>query len=191
MNSPVFMKKSISLSAALAVASGLCIASGAVYADPGLYLGGAFGVARVDGNDFDDDSSVLKVFAGGKFNSYLGVEAGMHDFNETKDGGFTSDLSGKSLAVVGFLPLSDSFELFIKAGNLWWKNDLEFGGLKDSRDGTEIFYGVGANFNFNPSVALRVELERYDVEFSSNEVGINIDDTTEVDVASVGVVFSF
>ena len=191
MKKSAFSKRSISTSVAIAVASGLWMSSIAVYADSGFYLGGAFGLARIDGNDFDDNSSVLKAFAGGKLNSNIGIEAAMHDFHETKDGGFTSNLSGKSLALVGFLPLTDSFELFIKGGNLWWENDLEFGSFKDSRDGTEIFYGVGGNFYLSPSIAMRAELERYDLEFKSNDVGINIDTTTAVDVASVGVVFSF
>jgi hypothetical protein len=191
MKKAALLKKSVSAAVAIAIGSGLWVSSSAVYADSGFYLGGAFGLARVDGNDFEDDSSVLKAFVGGKFNSYIGVEAAIHDFNETSDGGFTSDISGQSLALVGFLPLTESLELFIKGGNLWWKNDIQFGSLKDSNDGTEIFYGVGANFYLNPNIAVRAEFERYEVELSSNEVGIDIDTTTDVDVASIGVVFSF
>lgn len=176
---------------AVATGSGLLAATSSASADPGFYIGAEYGMGRIDGGDFEDDSQVLKAFAGGKFNNYIGVEAAAIDFGEAEDNGFKSELSGATLAVVGFMPFTDSFEVFVKAGNLWWENDLEVLGFDSSQDGSEIFYGAGVNFYFNETIALRLELERYEVELSAEEVGIDIDVTTDVDVASVGVVFNF
>ena len=33
--------------------------------------------------------------------------------------------------------------------------------------GNENFYGVGANFHFNKTIALKVEMERYKVDFDA------------------------
>ena len=47
------------------------------------------------------------------------------------------------------------------------------------------------NFNFTKTLALRVELERYKVELSQNEIGAGVDGSFDVDVASVGLVLNF
>lgn len=179
--------------AALAVmmGTGVVLSSNAAAAESAFYVGGAYGMSRVDNADFDDNTNVIKAFAGGKFMDYFGVEAAALDYGSASDNDVKSDLTGYSVAVVGFLPFTDSFEGFLKLGNLWWENDIRFLGFKNSFDGEELFYGAGVNFNFNKTLALRVELERYTVELSSNEVGIDIDGDTDVDVASVGVVFNF
>ena len=55
----------------------------------------------------------------------------------------------------------------MKAGNVWWEDDVEVLGVSSDHDGEEIFYGVGMNFNFTETVALRVEMERYKVHEES------------------------
>lgn len=158
----------------------------------GLYLGGAIGWGRVDGSDFDDDDPVYKIFAGGKFTDYFGVEIAAHDFGEARDSGYKSELSGYSAAVAGYLPLGDNFELFAKIGNMWWRDKVTvLNTFRDTIDGDEIFYGLGGNFNFNESLSLRLEIERYKVDLSEDEIGVDLDDTYNVDVASVGLLFNF
>lgn len=184
-------KKITSLALSVALGSGLWIAASTAYADLGVYIGAAYGLGRVDGGDFKDDTSVLKAFVGAKFNSYVGIEGGIHDFGGADNNGFRSDLTGQSLALAGFMPLGESVELFAKVGNLWWDSDVKYLGLTNSQSGRELFYAAGLNVYFNPSLALRLEFERYKVELTSDEVGIDIDGSTDVDVASVGVVFAF
>lgn len=179
---------------AVVTTMGSCIVVGAsvVSAEPGLYVGGAIGWGRVDGSDFDDDNAVYKIFAGGKFNDYIGVEIAANDYGEAERGIFASELTGNTAAVVGYWPLGDNFELFAKAGNMWWRDKVTvLGTYDDTISGDEIFYGLGANFKFNESLALRVEMERYKVDLSQEEIGVDLDDTYNVDVASVGMAFSF
>ncbi len=171
--------------------AGSVCTSSAIAADSAFYVGGGYGMSRVDNADFDDDTNVLKAFVGGKFMDYFGVEAAALDYGSANDNDVKSDLTGYTVAAIGFLPFTDSFEGFLKVGNLWWENDIRLLGLKYSFDGEELFYGAGFNFYFNKALALRVELERYAVQLSDNEVGMNIDEDIDVDVASVGVVFNF
>lgn len=178
---------------ALAAMIGVTVlfASDSVAADSAFYIGGSYGMSRINNSDFDDNTNILKAFAGGKFGDFIGVEAAALDYGSANDNDLKSDLTGASVALVGFLPFTDSFEGFIKLGNLWWENDIRFLGFKDSQDGEELFYGGGFSFYFNKTLVMRFELERYTVELSSDEVGIDIDGDTDVDVASVGVVFNF
>jgi hypothetical protein len=181
-------------SLSLAIAAGFGIASSFTpsAAAAGLNLGGTIGWGQVDGSDFNDDNPVYKIFAGGKFNDYVGVEVAAHDFGEAKDKGYSSKLRGYSAAVVGYLPLGDNFDLFAKIGNLWWHDKVSvLDTFHKNIDGDEIFYGVGANFNFNETLALRLEMERYKVDLSQNEIGVKLDNTYNVDVASIGLQFSF
>lgn len=171
--------------------SGFAIAAHTAVANPGIYIGAAYGVASLDGENFDDDTQVLKGFVGGKFNDYIGVEAAANDYGEAEGSGYESELTGYTLAVMGYLPLGDHFDLFAKFGNLWWKNDFTVLGYSDDVSGDEMFFGAGAQFNFGEHFALRLEWERYEVELSSDEVGIDLDTTYDVDVASLGVVFTF
>ena len=191
MKNPNGMQTFSRIALAVTLGSGLLAAASPASAEPGFYVGGEYGMGRINCGDFEDDTQVLKAFVGGKFSNYIGVEAAAIDFGEAEDNGFKSELTGASLALVGFMPFTDSFEVFIKGGSLWWENDLEVLGFESSQDGTEFFYGAGINFYFNKTIALRLELERYEVELSADEVGIDIEGTADVDVASVGIVLNF
>ena len=163
----------------------------AANADSGVYIGGAGGESRVNDSDFDDNNRVGKAIVGGKFNNYIGVEAAYNDFGDGGNNGYTYDLTGETLALVGYLPFTDSFNIFAKVGNLWWDDDAKVLGVSSRHDGEEIFYALGMNFNFTKVLTLRVELERYKVELSQDEIGPGVDGSFDLDVATVGVLFNF
>ncbi|MBA3581991.1 MAG: porin family protein [Gammaproteobacteria bacterium] len=182
---------------ALAITSGLLLTSGNVAAEsefskPGIYAGAAYGLTRVDNEEFDDDKdSAYKVLIGAKFNRHIALEAAINNYGSAEGPGYSSEFEGNTLALVGMFPISDVIEPFIKGGKLWWKNDVEILNVVNTEfDGDEVFYGVGANFNFDEHFALRVELERYKFELSQDDVG-NVDNSTDLDVASIGLVVSF
>lgn len=179
---------------AKAVLAGACLlmVSHAGAAEPGAYVGAAYGVSRVDGADFDDDDQAAKIFLGGRFNQYFGLEVAVNDYGDSRDGEFSSELRGYTLAAVGFLPLNDRFELFAKAGRLWWKDKVRVGNsFRDTLDGNENFYGVGANFLVSDVMGFRLELERYEVKLSRSEIGVELDGSFDVDVASLGIFIHF
>jgi len=156
-----------------------------------IYLGAAYGYSRVDNEDFKDNNSVLKAFAGIKVLNFIGLEAAINDFGTSKGTGTSSELTGNTLAIAGFLPISDQFNIFAKVGNLWWENKISvLDTFNDTLSGNESFFGVGANLAVSDSLAIRFELERYDVKLSKSEVGTSFDRTFDLDVASVGISFS-
>lgn len=192
MKNTMTVKKSVQLAFILTMSSSMLLAANNVFAGSGAYAGGAVGVSRVDGSDFDDEDHAIKGFAGVKFNDYIGIEFALHDFGKAEDGIFSSQLKGASFAVAGFLPLNERISLFAKLGMLHWENKVKADGFgSNTYDGEELFYGVGVDVNILKSFALRVEIERYKVELSNDDIGVSIERSYTVDVASVGGMFTF
>src|SRR5690606_38765702 len=85
-----------------------------------------------------------------------------------------------SLTAVGTLPFTDSFSGYAKAGFHNWDADLRTGGIgRASDDGTDPTYGLGLQYRFTDTVALRGEYSRFEM------------DDVDVDLAQVQVRFDF
>jgi hypothetical protein len=165
-------------------------ATPAIAADNGIYLGASVGQAGVsiddsfegENFDFDADSTGFKAIAGWRFLDWLAVEGNYVDLGSGDDtnGGtkFESDIDGLSLSAVGFLPVGP-VDLFARVGAINW--DAEFSALGESfsDDGTDLTYGVGAQFRVW-SLSIRGEYEIFD-----------IDGPDDVDMFSVGVTWTF
>lgn len=187
-----FNKQIVGIALSATIGSGLLAFASQASAESGMYVGGAYGQSRVNDSDFDDDNEALKAFIGGKFNNYIGLELAGNDYGKAEDNGSSSDLTGITLALMLYLPLGDGFELFAKGGQLWWEDDVRIlNTFDDTLDGEEVFYGLGMNINFTDALSLRIEMERYEVELSQSEIGVGVDGSSDVDVASVGLVFNF
>jgi hypothetical protein len=161
-------------------------------ADNGIYIGASVGQSSTEyeqsfeGEDFDFDASATgyKAIAGWRFLDWLAVEANYVDLGSGDDNvlgaKIKSDVSGVSLAAVGFVPLGP-VDLFARVGAINWDADLEAPGLgiSGSDDGTDLAYGLGAQFRVW-SLSLRAEYERFDISDAEN-----------VDLVSVGVTWTF
>jgi OOP family OmpA-OmpF porin len=159
--------------------------------DNGIYLGASIGQSGVDideavstgGDDFSADATGFKVIAGWRFLDWLSIEGNYVDLgsgDDTVDGGRVEvDASGLSLSAVGFLPIGP-VDLFARVGAISWDADFEvedFGKVSD--DGTDLTYGVGAQFRVW-GLSVRAEYEQFD-----------IDDVDTVDLISLGVTWTF
>ena len=158
--------------------------------DNGIYLGASIGQSGVDideagfdGGDFSSDATAFKVIAGWRFLDWLSIEGNYVDLgsgDDTVDGErLEVDASGLSLSAVGFLPVGP-VDLFARVGAINWDADFEvedFGRISD--DGTDLTYGVGAQFRVW-GLSVRAEYEQFD-----------IDDVDTVDLISLGVTWTF
>jgi len=138
----------------------------------------------------DDSDSAYKIFAGYNFSKNWGMEGAYTDLGEYsigyssfgRNGKAKSEVDAYSLAIVGTLPVSDSFDLFAKAGMYTGNADVRatFGTQVSTDDdyGTDGLVGVGVGYSFTDSVAVRAEWERYLAD-------------TDIDLLSAGLVFSF
>lgn len=153
----------------------------------------------------DETDTSYKLFAGYKFNKNFAVEGGYADFGrfKAKAGGVIGTpvvIDGKitSYAVfvdaVGILPLNDSFSVFGKAGAAYTHTKIKvtgsWAGFVDSasESDNEVVpkLGLGAEYNFTKSVAVRAEYEHYFNVGDKNKTG-----ESDVGVWSVGVKMAF
>jgi OOP family OmpA-OmpF porin len=156
----------------------------AVAADNGIYLGGSIGQSglQIDDFDYDADSTGYKLIAGWRFLDWLAVEGNYIDFgsgDDSVDGTRTeSEADGVSLSAVGFLPVGP-VDLFARVGAVDWSADISSSGLgSESDDGTDLTYGVGAQFRVW-SLGIRAEYEMFDVS------------DADLDMISIGVTWTF
>jgi OOP family OmpA-OmpF porin len=193
---------------ALAFAPPLAAAAGPGKDQRGFYAGAAVGPSRAEdwcGPFFDTvvlscDNSELgyKVFGGYRFNDFLGVEAAYVDF-----GRFSADLvilgdavsdkarfRGGTAQAVLYLPITGQFDLFGKAGGIYWdvRSDTTINGAPANRSGNgfDVAVGIGAQYSLTRHFALRAEYELFP------NLG-NADTTGDVDqhLVTLGAVWKF
>lgn len=148
------------------------LGSQAALADPGLTLGASAGYVNIEDDEpgftFDATDTGYKLFASYTFANSLGIEGSYIDFGKPDDVvlGLPGeiDASGLGLYGVGNLPLSDSVDLFAKAGIVSWEADSIIDGVLVGRDDdNDLALGLGARWNSAGSFGLRAEFDWFDI----------------------------
>jgi opacity protein-like surface antigen len=159
------------------------------------YIGASAGESKFDNrcgrNDIfacDQRDTAWKIFAGGKFNPYWGLEAAYTDFGKVQASGGNTEAWAAGLSLVGNLPLADNrFDVFGKVGGLYGRTDVKAdpSTLFDTghKNGWGWTYGVGADWNITRNLAIRVDWDRYKLDFVGGR--------QDLDMASAGVQFRF
>lgn len=160
--------------------------TGTAHAQNGFYAGASIGQATIDACDgvinCDDEDTSWKIFGGWELNRNIALEAAWVDLGEISGsiGGsaVSAEADGWTLAGKGMLPLNEQFGVFGKLGMIMW--DVEGGGaasgLED--DGTDLMYGLGAQYMFTDQFGIVGEWEWYDID-------------NDVDVFSIGALIKF
>ncbi len=150
----------------------------------GMY--GSLGYSQMDGADGDLGAVTARL--GTRLNRNLGFEGelstGVKDDDISVgaiDGSLKLDYDAAAYAV-GYLPLSDNFELFGRAGYGTTQVKADVAGFTQTEDGESFNYGAGANWWFNDASGLRGDWTRRD--FTDDGGG-------EVDVYSLNYVRRF
>lgn len=160
--------------------------------DNGIYLGAGVGQSSVefDGDisnvdfNFDASATSYKIIAGWRFIDWLAVEANYVDLGKSDDRvlgeKMETDIDGFSASVVGFLPIGP-VDAYARVGAVDWSADITSPALdlQGSDDGTDLTYGVGAQFRIW-GLSIRAEYEIFDIE-----------DADTIDLLSLGVTWTF
>jgi OmpA-OmpF porin, OOP family len=132
----------------------------------------------------DNKDTAFRIFGGYQFHPNIAVELGYADLGKaTASGpGGTASAEASAFDLVGVLswPVGNAFSVYGKLG--LYHGEVEGGGaLGGSSDsGTDLTYGLGAQFNVGRNVGLRAEWQRY------NDVS-----GSDIDVLSIGVLYRF
>src|SRR5665647_450366 len=161
-------------------------------------LGNGFSAAPITN---DDSSTGYKLYGGYRLNRYIAVEGGYFDLGDfgfkattVPAGTLTGNikLRGLNLDLVGTLPITEKFSVFGRIGANYTQARDTFSAAgavnvldpnPSTRD-TNLKVGLGLEYAFNDSLAMRAELERYRI---NNAVG----NKGDIDLASVGLVYRF
>jgi OmpA-OmpF porin, OOP family len=182
---------------AIALASSLMAAAAnaqesSASTDTGLYVGANYGLFKSRGDDFEDENDYFEALIGYRFNSFFGLEANYANFGEFGGDFASAEVDGWGAAVVGFIPVSESFTIYAKAGQFFSTVDVEVAGFQDDFDDEQIFYGLGVSFAVAEPVDIAIEYNRYKVEIDDSEWPIEVDSSdTDIDTLKVGVKFTF
>lgn len=143
--------KSSILAASMMLTSLTPLASQA--AEVGPYLGVASGSS--EDQILNESQSAYKLFGGVNITRGLGLEFSYVDLGEFANGALTQD--GLAYEIVGYLPITRRVDLYGRAGLFSWEVANNF----TSVTGTDPTFGVGANIQLSPDIALRGEWQTF------------------------------
>lgn len=171
------------------------------------------GATVLDGSStFDDKGTPWSIVGGYRFGSYIGAEIGYLNLGEAQyrsqgeiipPGTFTVtdatldlDLSarGPTLALVGFLPLSERFDLQARAGVFFADTTIDIaasvggGRATDdfSADSQDFYFGIGATFYVTSQFALALDYTTFKDVGDEEETG-----EADVDSLTAGIIYRF
>lgn len=156
-----------------------------------MYIGLRGGQAKtnIDNNTFNNstvtssDPTGWGVFVGHDFNSNFALEGEYLNLGEIKAGASSAKSTGVSLSGVGSIPFNQYFSLFGKLGIAMITGKPGGAYVGNEATSKAWTYGLGAQFNLNPSVGIRLGWDKY----KFNDSGLNGD----ASFTSVGVLFKF
>jgi len=149
----------------------------------------------------DDRDTGYKLFGGYQFNRFFAVEGGYFDLGKF---GFTANtvpagtlngnikLKGVNLDLVGLLPITEKFSAFARGGVNYAQAKDSFSGTgavlvtnpNPSKKDTNYKFGLGLQYAFTESLAMRAEAERYRINDAVGNKG-------DIDLYSVGLIYRF
>lgn len=154
------------LGAAAIAVSGGAFAQASTSPVPAFYIGAEVGQGEVG----SEDDLGYKIFGGYQFHRNFAAELG-YGFLLDKD---NAEVTVLELVAVGMWPLGNNFHLLGKLGFANWEIDSRVG----STDGTDLTWGVGAQFDIGRNLGLRAMWQRYEAD-------------EEIDFLNVGVIWKF
>jgi OOP family OmpA-OmpF porin len=135
----------------------------------------------------DHRDTAWKAYAGGNFNRLLGIEFGYTDFGKIAASGGDTKAWAANVSLVAGAPIGNRFDIFAKGGGIYGRTDVtaDPSTLLDTghKAGWGYTYGVGAAFALAPQWQIRVDWDRYNMDF--------IGGSKDIDMASAGLQFRF
>lgn len=176
----------------LAAFSGAASAQDMSENNSGFYVGGNYGYLKVESDDdFDDNNEVTQGIVGYRLNSFLALEGSYINFGRYGNHAANAKTTGYTAALKGTIPITQTVELFAKAGQLWHKTDYSIATVSGSSDDKSLFAGAGVNFKVTENFLLNAQYTWYDVDLEADNVSSDSKFETDLNQASVGAEYRF
>jgi len=226
------MKTKLAIAVALALVSGAAwSADSGFYVGGSVGFSDTSASATYKYSDSEGDSDSVKgdfngsdfgwsVYVGYDFNKYAAVELGWIDLgnpNDVVDKGSESfgegdsvawkteidaSIGGMDLAVVGKVPLGESWDLHAKLGVIWWSPDVTWthtddytylgqterviSKFKESFDSTDLLVGVGVSWKFNENIIFGLDWTHLEIGgMNSIDTGPDLDVSAPIDTTDL------
>lgn len=162
----------------------------------------------------DETDTMYNIGLGYRFNENFAVEVGYTDLGEASiattapvsgtlfgsnfsaDGRADIETDGFFLGLRGDLPVSDSVNLFAKAGLINWESDVTFTGTftlgadsfsgtagAELADGTDPYFGFGADWKLSENFAINAQYTMYKLDVDGEDL--------DIDGLTVGLSYAF
>lgn len=135
----------------------------------------------------DKKDTGFKVYAGGKLSEVLGLEVGYTDFGTIRASGGQTDAWAIPVSLVVGVPMGERFGIFGKVGGLYGRTDVDVSPTsifdRGHKSGWGWTYGVGATAGLTQNLQLRVDWDRYELDFVGGR--------RDVDMLSAGLQLRF
>jgi len=156
------------------------------------YTGASVGWSNYDRNcvpgfGCDEDAVGFKVLVGGNFREVIGLELAYVNLGRADFGGGKTEAQGANLNLTLGVPIAQYGRVFGKVGTIysWTKVSGTAPGFATGReDGFGWSYGAGATLNLSTNWALRIDWDRYRMDFAGSQ-------TDDVDLVSAGFQYRF
>ena len=152
----------------------------------GAIGGSDYGLTCQPGYGCDTRDLGLKLYAGGKFSEFTGLEGSYVYLGDAHAGGGRTWGQGLNLSLVGTLPLSQSVGLNARVGSIfgWTRVGGSAPGMATGNDhGFGLSYGTGLTYALSRTLGLRLDWDRYRLPFATGR--------HDVDLTTVGLQFNY
>jgi OOP family OmpA-OmpF porin len=135
----------------------------------------------------DKKDTGFKVYGGGKFNDIVGLELGYTDFGKIEASGGETQAWAVPVELTLGVPIGDRFSVFAKGGGMYGKTDVRASASSLTQTGHKsgwgTAWGVGAALGITPTVQVRLDWDRYNLDFAGG--------SRDVDMLSAGLQMRF
>ena len=142
----------------------------------------------VAGFSCDDKDQAFRLYAGGRMNNAVGLEAGLFNMGKFGRGGGTTDGWGLDVTLVAGVPIGANSAIFGKLGAIYGRTEAEgsplaVGLTRGKERGFGPRYGIGGQVGLTPQWAVRADWDRFRMPLPGGK--------EDIDTLMLGVQYTF
>lgn len=156
------------------------------------YVSAAYGSFTSEGDDFDEDERYHEFGLGSKLSKHFGVDATYTDFGKLSGENAEAEFNGFAANIVGYFPVSDYADFYLKGGIFFAKLELKSGEFSESFKDELPTLGLGFNVKVSEPLTLFAEVSHYRISIDEDKLPENLSQSDfEANAMKIGMRFVF